>query len=346
MNMPIRNESMAPVFDSSKPIRALLEATGIQRLLDMEGNTEVAINNPGEIWYENKSVWHRVDAPKLDFAICLKLARSLAVLVSNNTSQLDNDPICPVELPDGQRGQIVMPPATAKGNISFTFRIPSQQRFTLDDYFNSGRLSNVKTAAKKTDIEDYEKEMVMCIKRDDLRTFFQLAVKHRLNLIFGGATGSGKTTFSKAVVDLFPANRRYITIENVHELQMPNHPNKVHLFFSKDLPAKRLVESCMRMKGDHILMSELKGDETWSYLEALNTGHQGSLTTGHFNDCDSAAARLTQLVKQSEVGMTLDYNLIYRTVETSLDVIAMWKGTYLTEIRYQPEEKLRLLNGE
>lgn len=345
MNAPI-DQKLAPAFDNSKPIRTVLEQTGIQRLMDTEGVTEVAVNRPGEIWYEQKSIWHRVPAEHLSYELCRRLATTLAVQVSNNVQQLAKNPICPVELPDGQRGQIVMPPATHKGTMSLTIRIPSETRFSLDDYFNTGRLSNVKQFSKKGDIEDYEKEMVMCIKRDDLRKFFQLAVQHKLNIIFGGATGSGKTTFSKAIVDLYPTNRRYITIENVHELTMPNHPNKVHLFFSKDLPAKVLVESCMRMKGDHIFMSELKGDETWSYLEVLNTGHPGSLTTGHFNDAASAPARLSQLVKQSEVGMTLDYNLIYRTIETSLDVIGMWKGTYLTEIRYQPEEKLRLLNGE
>ncbi|MFG8764938.1 P-type DNA transfer ATPase VirB11 [Pseudomonas aeruginosa] len=346
MNAPLHSQSVAPAFDNSKPIRALLRRAGIQDLLDMEGVTEVAINRPGELWYEKQGTWVHVPAPHLDFTLCRQLAQSLAVQVANDSSQLQSSPICPVLLPDGERGQIVVPPATERECISFTIRKPSTSRYSMDDYHESGRLSGYKVVEKRGDIEDFQKEMVMCLQKDDLRRFFKIAVDNKQNLLFGGATGSGKTTFSKAVVDLYPANRRYITIEDIHELQMPNHPNRVHLFFGPHITAKKLVESCMRMKGDHIFMSELKGDETWSYLSLLNTGHNGSLTTAHFNDCASAPARLSQMVKQSDVGMTLDYDFIYKTVQTSIDVVCFWKGSYLKEIRYEPEEKLRLLNGE
>ena len=345
MNIAAAPVAVAPQFDNSKPIRALLARAGIQALLDTEGVTEVAINRPGELWYEKESTWHRVDSSDLTYTLCQQLAHSLAVQVANDSTQLQSSPICPVLLPDGERGQIVVPPATERGCISFTIRKPSTSRFSMDDYHNTGRLSGYKVVEKKTDIEDFQKEMIMCVKNDDMRRFFQIAVEHKQNLLFGGATGSGKTTFSKAVVDLYPPERRYITIEDIHELHMPHLPNRVHLFFGPHMTAKKLVESCMRMKGDHIFMSELKGDETWSYLSLLNTGHNGSLTTAHFNDCASAASRLSQMVKQSDVGMTLDYDFIYRTVQTSIDVVCFWKGSYLKEVRFEPEEKLELLNG-
>ncbi|VVN22450.1 Type IV secretion system protein VirB11 [Pseudomonas fluorescens] len=351
MNASVQLPSTIPapasaMFDTSKPIRALLAGAGIQDLLNIDGVTEVAINRPKELWYEKGSVWTRQDAPRLDFDLCMKLARSLAVQVASDSQQLQQSPICPVLLPDGERGQIVVPPATERNCVSLTIRKPSDVRFSLDDYAESGRLSGYSVVEKKGDIEPFEKEMVMCIKRGDLKKFFHIAVQNKLNIVFGGATGSGKTTAMKAIVDIYPTNRRYITIEDIHELSMPNHPNRVHLFFGPHITAKKLVESCMRMKGDHIFMSELKGDETWSYLSLLNTGHSGSLTTAHFNDCASAPARLAQMVKQSDVGMTLDYDFIYRTVQTSIDVVGFWKGSYLKEIRYEPEEKLRLLNGE
>lgn len=335
-----------PVFDGSKPIRALMRETGITELLELDGVTEVAINRPGELWFEQLGEWKQKLKPDLTFGLCEKLANSLAVQVAGDSLQLKKSPICPVALPDGERGQIVMPPATERGCASITIRKPSTNRFSLDDYHNTGRLSTYKVRERKRDLEDHEKEMVMCVRRGDMRQFFRLAVQHKLNLLFGGATGSGKTTFSKAIVDLYPPNRRYITIEDIHELFMPNHPNRVHLFYGPHITSKKLVESCMRMKGDHIFMSELKGDETWSYFSLLNTGHKGSLTTGHFNDCHSAASRLTEIVKQSDVGLTLDYQFIYRTVQTSIDAVFMWEGSYLTEVLYAPEEKLRLLNGE
>lgn len=335
-----------PMFDDSKPVRALLARAGITQLLAMDGVTEVAVNRPGEIWYEQNSRWIGLAAPELNFTLCRQLANSMAVQVANDSNQLRGSPICPVKLPDGERGQIVIPPATEKNCISFTIRKPSDSRFSLEEYEQSGRLRDYAVIVKKGDIEDHEKEMVMCIKRGDIERFFRLAVQHRLNLVFGGATGSGKTTFTKAVADLYPKDRRYITIEDIHELNMPHHPNRVHLFFGPHIEAKHLVKSCMRMKADHIFMSELRGDETWAYLDALNTGHQGSLTTAHFNDCASATSRIASLVKQSDIGMTLDYDFIYNTVETSIDASFFWKGTYLKEVRYQPEEKLRLQNGE
>lgn len=335
-----------PMFDNSKPIRALLARSGVQALLDIEGVNEVAINRPFELWHEAGGVWYQHKAPDLNFMLCQQLATSMAVQVANNSGQLQSNPICPVLLPDGERGQIVIPPATEKNCISFTIRKPSNSRFTLDDYHDSGRLTGYKVVTKKTDIEDFQKEMVMCVKNGDMRRFIQLAVDNKLNLLFGGATGSGKTTFSKAVVDLYPRNRRYITIEDIHELQMPNHPNRVHLFFGPHMKAKELVQSCMRMKADHIFMSELKGDETWSYFSLLNTGHNGSLTTAHFSNCTAAPARLAEIVKQSDVGLTLDYDFIYRTVQTSIDATLFWEGSYLKEVRFEPEEKLRLLNGE
>lgn len=333
-------------FDKSKPVRAMLKQLGITDALQLDGVTEVAINRPGELWVEQKGVWRRIDAPHVTFDLCNKLAQAMAVSVSNKSNQLSQNPICPVELPDGERGQIVMPPASQKGTISLTIRKPSLQRFTLDDYEQTGRLSSYSVVEKQRDLFDWQKEMVMCVKNGDMRKFFRLAVFHKLNLVFGGGTGSGKTTFSKAIIDLYPTARRYVTIENIHELQMPHHPNRVHLFFSDILPAKTLVQSCMRMKPDHIFMAELTGDETWDYLTALKTGHKGSLTTAHFGDCNSASARLTDMVKQSSVGLTLDYRDIYRTVETQIDAYFYWEGSYLKEVLYQPEEKLRLLNGE
>lgn len=340
------------LFDNSKPIRALLKMTGIQGLLEIEGVTEVAMNRPGELWFERKALWERVPSPDLTFDRAKMLAQSLAVQVSDKSSQLVDYPICPVLLPDGERGQIVMPPATEKGCISLTIRKPTKDRFSLEDYRDSGRLDGVTVVKKKTDIEEWQKEMAMCVKREDYYTFFKLAVFHKQNMIFGGQTGSGKTTFAKAIVDLYPPDRRYITIEDVHELFMPYHPNRVHLFFnnSKDkdgnpiLPSKDLVQSCMRMKGDHIFMSELRGEETWDYFALLKTGHDGSITTAHFGGVEHCVPRLTQLVKESKTGQSLDQKFVHHEIASSLDIITKWEGSYLKQIRYEPEEKLELLN--
>lgn len=332
-------------LDMSKPIRSLLRNTGIQVFLDTPGVTEVAINRPGEIWTEKEAIWQRHEMPNLNYHACNEVAETLATAISDNDDELKNI-ICPVILPDGQRGQIVMPPVAERGCISLTIRQPSAKRFSLEDYEATGRLSNYSLVSARMDLREFEKEMLVCMRNNNMMRFMQLAVKHKLNILFGGATGSGKTTFTKAVADLYPRDRRYITIEDVHELTMPYHPNKVHLFFGKHMSATKVVESCMRMKGDHIFMSELKGDETWSYMGLLNTGHDGSLTTSHFSNCRTAWSRLTTLVKQSPVGMTLDHDFIYRTIQSTIDVICFWEGSFLKEVYFDPERKLALLNGE
>lgn len=332
-------------YDVYLPARALLAQLGITEMLSRDGISEVAINRPGEMWFEKDGKWNVVASNLITYDSCLKLANALAVQVAGKSSQLKDSPICPVQLPDGERGQIVLPPATEKNCVSITIRKPSTSRFTLDSYGESGRLSGYTIYEKQADIQPFEKEMVMLLKKDDLKRFFELAVLNKLNLICGGATGSGKTTFLKAMADVYPPERRYCTIEDVHELSLPLHPNRVHLFYGSHIESRKLVESCMRMKFDHIFMSELKGDETWSYFSLLNTGHNGSLTTAHFNDCNSAYSRLTELVKQTDVGATLDYNFIYQTAQKTLDIVTFWEGSFLKGIKYEPEKKLDIING-
>lgn len=176
--------------------------------------------------------------------------------------------------------------------------------------------------------------------------FFVGAAKHHLNVVTVGGTGSGKTTFSKTMIDLYPASRRIFTVEDAHELTTPLHPNAIPLFFSAEISAKAVLASCMRMKPDHIFLTELRGDETWDYLMALKSGHAGSVTSIHANDCRGALYKIGSYIKQSEVGRTLDMSYIMSEVQTTIDVVLFWEKTFLKEIYYDPREKLRLLKGK
>jgi type IV secretion system protein VirB11 len=176
--------------------------------------------------------------------------------------------------------------------------------------------------------------------------FFRKAVEHKLNIVTVGGTGSGKTTFSKTLIDMYPTDRRIFTIEDAHELTTPNHPNSVHMFFSPQISAKSVLASTMRMKPDHIFVTELRGDETWDYMMALKSGHNGSVTSVHANDCRGARYKIGSYIKQSEVGKGLDMSLIMREVETTIDVVVYFEKTYLKELYYDPVNKLKLLRGE
>lgn len=354
-----------------------LKQSGLQQYFDSDAYTEVVVNRPYEIWTESSEGWVRHDAPQLDYPTCQKIANIFAIF---NKMQISREnPICSGVMPEGQRGQVVIPSACERDTVSIVVRRPSNTRFTLDDYVNTGRLSkwhdvsNFKTAQtalpdelrqdavkhqsridelnNKLKIPDdvhlqlFELEMLDAKARRDMSRFVQLAVEHKQNICLIGATGSGKTTFTKAVCDLVPTDTRIITIEDTHELDLPNHPNRVHLFY-KDVTPKDLLKSCMRMKPDRIFLTELRGDEAFDYLMALNTGHAGSITTVHANDCASAYYRVGSLIKQSDVGQKLDFEYIMNEVFTTLDVMMFLNHTYVKEVAYDPVRKYRLLKGK
>jgi type IV secretion system protein VirB11 len=305
--------------------------------------TEFAVNAPGEHWIEDSAGWRRVENPALILPALNGLATAIAVF---NKKKLDRDePIASLTLPDGERCQIVLPPATEDGKVSMTIRKPSSSRFTLDDYDASGRLKP-SLSSTVNDLAKWEHDLLALAQKGDFKRFFEIAIEHHLNIVTVGGTGSGKTTFSKCLIDLYPPTRRLFTIEDAHELTTPKHPNSVHLFFSPTLSAKAVLASCMRMKPDHIFITELRGDEAWDYLMALKSGHSGSVTSIHANDCRGALYKIGSYIKQSDVGQTLDFGYIMQEVETTIDVVVYFEKTRLIELYYNPARKLKLLRGE
>lgn len=337
---------MNNVFDPSTTVRDQLELSGLQPILDFEGLTEVAINNPFQVWFDRGNGWETQPLPNLSFTLCMELAKSLAVYAGLTVPLDASNPIASVILPDGERGQVAIPPATESNIVSMTIRKPSTARFSLEDYANSGRFDHF-TAMNTGAIalSDSQAALKRLKEQGDIVSFFRTAVQTNKNILLVGGTGSGKTTVMKAMVDQYLPQKRIFTIEDVHELDLPHHPNHLHLFYKRGgLSPREIIEASMRMKPDHVLLAELRGDEAWTYLEMLNTGHEGSITTIHANDCRSAPARLAGLVKQSEVGQGLEYNHILRTINTSIDIIAFYKKTHLTELYFEPEVKNRLLS--
>ncbi|ALR95859.1 secretion system protein E (plasmid) [Vibrio alginolyticus] len=335
-------------FDPTITVRGLLKQVGLQALLDLPNLTEVAVNQPQEAWIDRGDGWERHELPELTLQRCMDLAKALCVFAGLTQPLGEQHPLASVILPDGERGQIAVPPATEKGIVSMTFRKPSLARFSLEDYHQSGRFANcrdIKTVS--SELSPTQKALQELKEQRDYRGFFKQAVQSNLNIMLVGGTGSGKTSFMKSMVDHYPPEKRLFTIEDAHELSLAFHPNHLHLFYKRGgLTPKQLIESCMRMKPDHILLGELRGDEAWNYLEMLNTGHQGSVTTIHANDCLSAFARLATLIKQSEVGKTLEHEHIMRTIMTSIDVVAFFQHTHLTELWYDPSMKNALLSGQ
>lgn len=344
MSLPLLSETVPkPIsrVDRSLSVRELMRKFGISEALTAN-ITEFAINRPGSYWIEDSAGWRELPNESLSLSNLQGLATAIAVF---NQKKLDRDnPIASLTLPDGERCQIVLPPACEDGTVSMTIRKPSSSRFSLENYAASGRLKPM-LAGLSEEIQPWEAELLQLAQQGDFVGFFELAVEHHLNIVTVGGTGSGKTTFSKCLIDLYPASRRLFTIEDAHELTTPKHPNSVHLFFSPTITAKAVLSSCMRMKPDHLFITELRGDETWDYLMALKSGHSGSVTSIHANDCRGALYKIGSYIKQSEVGQTLDFDYIMQEVVTTIDVVVFFEKTHLKELYYDPVKKLQLLRG-
>ena len=126
--------------NESNVARNILTNSGVQELLDLDNLTEVAINEPCMIWFDRGNGWESKSEPRLTFHACENLAKALAVY-SGITTTFEEIPVASVTLPDGERGQVCVPPVTQKGVVSMTFRKPSMERFTLNDYQKTGRFS-------------------------------------------------------------------------------------------------------------------------------------------------------------------------------------------------------------
>jgi type IV secretion system protein VirB11 len=175
-------------------------------------------------------------------------------------------------------------------------------------------------------------------------------VAHRLNVIISGATGSGKTTLSKAMIAEIPSDERLIAIEDAKELQFPQ-TNTVRLFFSRDgagispVTVKDLLVSCLRMKPDRIMLAELRDDETYFYLRNVGSGHPGSITTLHANSAAAAVEQLMLMVRQSSAGAGLTREDIRGLVFNLVDVIIQMERKRVTEIRFLPKIPGHGING-
>jgi type IV secretion system protein VirB11 len=368
-------------YDTSVTVRSLMKTMGVTHLMRLPGVTEVSINRPGEIWTETSEGWTRHVAPALTLDVCKKLATALTIYNKTMPPLSASAPIKPVCLPDGERGQVMIAPACEPGTVSITIRVPGTVRLTMDDYERSGTLagyrdvspSAILASATSTphtasaldeirldDVHDasyrgvvpagvtlaaFELEMLAAKAQGNIRRLFELAIEHKLNIVTVGGVGSGKTTLMKALADLVVPGTRVGTIEDTHELSLPNHPNRVHMFYSDSLPAKEIVKSTLRMKLDRVFLAELRGDETWDYMTLLNTASGGGMTSVHANDPPSTFSRIATLVKASEVGQTLDWNYIYREVKMTIDLVLFMNKKRLTQIYYDPVEKYKLLRG-
>jgi type IV secretion system protein VirB11 len=311
--------------------------------------TELCINRPGEAFLELRSGWRREPLPFADFNWCTRLAK----LVANSTRQRidEESPLLSAALPSGERIQIVLPPATTPGCVAITIRRPSDQVWSIQELGQSGIFRTTRRASETLD--ETEGELLRLLEAQSYEAFMRLAVVSRKNILVSGPTGSGKTTWTKALIREIPSEERLITIEDARELVLDRHPNHVRLYYSKDdqglarVTPKQLLESCLRMRPDRILLAELRSEEAFDYLRNVNSGHPGSITSVHAASAELAFEQLVLLVKQSPGGQELARadikNLLYLLVDVVVQFGVDHHQRYIKEVWFDPGRKHRSL---
>ncbi len=280
---------------------ALDEALGlgpIQDLLNDEEISEVMVNGPDQIFVERKG---RIELTDKTFASAQGVLTVIERIVARVGRRIDEaSPMVDARLPDGSRVNAIVPPLSLKGPC-LTIRKFTKEQLTGDDLVMRATLSA------------------------EMAEFLSMAVRYRQSIVISGGTGSGKTTTLGVLSSYIPEDERIITIEDAAELRLPQahvvalETRPPNLEGRGEITIRDLVRNALRMRPDRIVVGECRGGEALDMLQAMNTGHEGSLTTLHSNSPRDALARLETLVLMS--GMELPIRAIRDQVASAVGLI-------------------------
>jgi len=296
------------------------EITGygpIQPLLDDPNVTEIMVNGPKKVYVEKKGLLERTNVVFEDNLHILKI---IDRIVSPLGRHIDSDsPMVDARLPDGSRVNAIVPPCAVDG-ASLTIRKFQKERIKFAQLIKSNSLTQ------------------------GMADFLRACVLGRLNIIISGGTGSGKTTFLNVLSGFIPDKERIVTIEDAAELQLQqDHVVRLETKLASvegqgAVSVRELVRNSLRMRPDRIIVGECRGGEALDMLQAMNTGHDGSLTTIHANSPRDALSRLETLVLMA--GVDLPLKIVRQQISSAVDVIVqmsrlrdgMRKITAITEV--------------
>lgn len=290
------DEKIEIVRDIYSSIRGFGILDGIMR---DDTITEVMINGYQNIFIEQKGRVHKLD-------VTFESERRLEDVIQRIVGQAGREvnqanPIVDTRLPDGSRVNVVLPPVSLVGPV-VTIRKFSKNPMTIEKLIEYGSITR------------------------PIADFLEILVKARYNIFVSGGTGSGKTTFLNALSNYIPKDERIITIEDSAELQIENVPNLVSLETRNANSAgagavtiRDLIKSSLRMRPERIIVGEVRGAEALDMLQAMNTGHDGSLSTGHANSTRDMLSRLETMVLQGAAGLPLA--AIRQQISSAVDII-------------------------
>ncbi len=270
----------------------------IQTLLDDDDVTEIMVNGPKKIFVEKKGQLTKSNVTFDDDDHVLRIIDRIILPLGR---RVDTDsPTVDARLPDGSRVNAVVRPVSIDGP-SITIRKFRKDKLKTDDLINYGSLTK------------------------QMADFMEACVKARLNIVISGGTGSGKTTLLNVMSGFIPENERIITIEDAAELQLQqDHVMRMETKAANAdglhaVTIRELVKNSLRMRPDRIVVGEVRGGEALDMLQAMNTGHDGSLTTVHANTPRDAISRIETLVLMA--GMDLPLKVVRQQISSAVDLI-------------------------
>lgn len=261
--------------------------------------TEVMINGHENIFIEQNGKLRKLDKKFENQRRLEDVIQRIVALAGREVNQAN--PICDTRLPDGSRVNVVLPPLALCGP-TVTIRKFSKTPMTIEKLISYGSISQ------------------------EIADKLELLVRAKYNIFICGGTGSGKTTFLNALSNYIPRDERVITIEDSAELQITNIDNLVSLETRNanasgagQVTIRDLIKSSLRMRPERIVVGEVRGAEALDMLQAMNTGHDGSLSTGHANSTHDMLSRLETMVLQGAAGLPLE--AIRQQIASAVDVI-------------------------
>ncbi len=261
--------------------------------------TEVMINGPENVFIEQNGRLFKLDKQFESQRRLEDIIQRIVGLAGREVNQAN--PICDTRLPDGSRVNVVLPPIALCGP-TLTIRKFSKTPMTIERLIKYGSITQ------------------------EIADKLQLLVKAKYNIFICGGTGSGKTTFLNALSNYIPKDERVITIEDSAELQITGVENLVSLETRNanasgagQITIRDLIKSSLRMRPERIVVGEVRGGEALDMLQAMNTGHDGSLSTGHANSTQDMLSRLETMVLQGAAGLPLE--AIRQQIASAVDII-------------------------
>ena len=289
----------------------------LEPLLARDDIADIMVNGPNKVYIEAKGKIELTDVKFRDDAQLMNICQRIVTAVGRRVDEAS--PICDARLADGSRVNVIAPPLAIDG-AALTIRKFSQDKLSLDDLVGFGSISQ------------------------DGADLLSVASQCRCNILISGGTGSGKTTLLNCMTDYIDAGERVITCEDAAELQLKN-PHVVRLETrppnlegAGQITMTDLVKNCLRMRPERIIVGEVRGQEAFDLLQAMNTGHDGSMGTVHANNPREALSRVENMIAMG--GYNLPAKAMREQIASSINIIVQAsrlrdgsrKITHITEI--------------